>query len=213
MWSPRDTALLLFSVGTCGAAAAQQYTSPEVGLYYPMRGDSVLPDGATLSDELRFGLGIVRMIADPGYGDWPWAQAMQDMCTTAGQVCVCARARAWAPCSSSGRSLRRTACHRRGPRTRSRARSSRTPPGACRAARAGGGVSATITLEASLKTTLEALLRATTPVTPPVVRCRVGAVSCLVVGRKREGARDRVVWEFSARKVGPKVYTDVIAHA
>ena len=92
MWSPRDTALLLFSVGTCGAAAAQQYTSPEVGLYYPMRGDSVLPDGATLSDELRFGLGIVRMIADPGYGDWPWAQAMQDMCTTAGQVCVCVRA-------------------------------------------------------------------------------------------------------------------------
>jgi hypothetical protein len=49
----------------------------------------VLPDGRTLSNEFGFGLGIVRMEADPGYGDWPWAQAMQDMCTTAGQVWAC----------------------------------------------------------------------------------------------------------------------------
>ena len=70
------------------AVTPAKSVAPSVGLYYPMPGNSTLPDGSTLRDQ-RFGVGIVRMIADPGYGGWPWAQGMAELCSTSGQVFAC----------------------------------------------------------------------------------------------------------------------------
>ena len=39
-----------------------------------------------MHDTFQFGANAVRMVADPGYGGWPWANATADLCATTSQL-------------------------------------------------------------------------------------------------------------------------------
>ena len=39
-----------------------------------------------MHETFAFGANAVRMVADPGYGDWPWAAATSELCQTTSQL-------------------------------------------------------------------------------------------------------------------------------
>ena len=52
---------------------------------YPLD-KATTPDGGSMHDTFQFGANAVRMVADPGYGGWPWAEATADLCASTSQL-------------------------------------------------------------------------------------------------------------------------------
>ena len=76
-------ALVASSASGGGDQRLNQYESA-AGFYYPL--NASVPGNVSMRDAFKFGANAVRMVADPGYGGWPWAEAVAQLCNSSSQV-------------------------------------------------------------------------------------------------------------------------------